>query len=57
MPALIEARSEASAIVLNDNLFVFGGMNIVDNIGNYHPIRTIERLNLKALMSSSASLS
>ncbi|CDW90665.1 macronuclear development protein 3 [Stylonychia lemnae] len=54
MPSLIQARSESSAIVLNDNLYVFGGMAFDESKLQFIPIRTIERLNLKILFNQTA---
>lgn len=56
MPCLIEARSEASSIVLNDYLYVFGGMTHMDQSQNLQPLKNIERLNLKTTSSKSVYL-
>ena len=50
LPSLVEARAEASAVVLGESLYVFGGMTLT-NQTEFVPLRTIERLNLKGSLS------
>eukprot|EP00347_Sterkiella_histriomuscorum_P003468 403364180 len=52
MPSLCQPRSEASAVVLDEHLYVFGGITLIDGSQNLYASRSIERFNLKALTNS-----
>lgn len=45
-PSLVEPRADASATILGDSLYVFGGVTN-NQSGLFDPIKTIERLLLK----------
>ena len=48
----MEGRAEASAVILGDSLYVFGGMAINNTSGDFVPLKTIERLNLRGIVGS-----
>lgn len=46
LPPLVEGRFDASTIILGDSLYVFGGVAF-NTLGEFIPLKTIERLSLK----------
>lgn len=56
MPSLKIARSECSAVILNDWLYVLGGITKIDERKTLHPTDTIERLNMNSLVNGNTSL-